>query len=214
MSNEKKVILVAGMRHSGSTALFNIIRLSLKAKKLNVISGYSEKMDISAIIESSYDYLLIKTHEPRDDLIELADLIITTTRDLRDSVASARRRNFYLLEHLGSLTEYAKYNRLLHDFWLTRSDYNFLYEKFMNNRKREIDSIIKLLKLEGVDSQRIIDQVENLPTSDYGTTLLSSDHITDPSRNKSYKTDISTEELKEIERNSYSWLISNGYEEE
>ncbi|WPL15274.1 hypothetical protein Thiowin_00159 [Thiorhodovibrio winogradskyi] len=82
------IIVVAGMRHSGSTALFNVLRLALKESGINFNSGYSENIDLDNM--SKTPVLLIKTHELRDDIKLRADYVFTTVRDLRDTIASAK----------------------------------------------------------------------------------------------------------------------------
>ena len=124
IANKKSVVIVvAGMRHSGSTALFNILRIALEKSGLEIISGYSEKLDISNMENQPAQVYLIKTHELRDDILNKATLIITTIRDLRDSVASASRRKFDMLDKVGGAVAYAKFNRSLFDQWAEYSQY-------------------------------------------------------------------------------------------
>lgn len=212
MINSKTVLLVAGMRHSGSTALFNILRLSLEQIGVMLVSGYSERLDLLSIEESEFEQLLVKTHEPRDDILGIADIIITTKRDLRETVASATRRQFNILTQLGSAVEYAKYNRLLHEYWSQKSDYEFSYEAFIQQPEEAISKVLEFLKIDGVDIPAVLHQIQNLPTDNYKETLLSPEHITDPERKLSFSETLTTRDIIEIERNSYVWLTDNGYE--
>lgn len=212
MINSKTVLLVAGMRHSGSTALFNILRLSLEQIGVMLVSGYSERLDLLSIEESEFEQLLVKTHEPRDDILGIADIIITTKRDLRETVASATRRKFNILTQLGSAVEYAKYNRLLHEYWSRKSDYEFSYEAFIQQPEEAISKVLEFLKIDGVDIPAVLHQIQNLPTDNYKETLLSPEHITDPERKLSFSETLTTRDIIEIERNSYVWLTDNGYE--
>ncbi|GEA12755.1 hypothetical protein [Alteromonas sp. KUL49] len=206
------MILVAGMRHSGSTALFNILRLAYESMGKKIFSDYCERIDLLSLDINDYDVVLIKIHEPRDDMVELADVVITTTRDLRDTVASAVRRGFYLLKQLNSVVEYSKYNRLLHSFWSSSSDYNFVYEKFIKDGIKEVDNILQYLDIKGGMSAEICEMVSDLPTDNYATTLLTPQHITDPERKESFSSTLQLKDIIEIERNNYAWLIDNGYE--
>jgi hypothetical protein len=209
--NSKKVLLVAGMRHSGSTALFNIIRLSLNQIGVSLVSGYSERLDLFSIEDSEFEQLLIKTHEPRDDVLGIADIIITTKRDLRETVASAARRKFYLLEKLGGVVEYAKYNRLLHEYWSQKSHYEFTYETFLLQPEESIAKALDFLKIDGVDIPAVFQQIQNLPTDNYKETLLTPEHITDPERKLNFSETLKTKDIIEIERDSHKWLTDNGY---
>lgn len=200
------------MRHSGSTALFNILRLSYESIGKKVLSDYCERMDLLSVDFNDYDVVLIKIHEPRDDIVELADVVITTTRDLRNTVASAVRRDFYLLKQLNSVVEYSKYNRLIHSFWESSSDYNFVYEKFIKDGLKEIENLLNFLDIKGAIISDIYEAISDLPTDDYSTTLLTPQHITDPERKESFSSTLELKDIIEIERNNYAWLINNEYE--
>jgi len=206
--NSHSVILVAGMRHSGSTALFNIIRLGLEKSGHEFISGYSEYESLASKIRQAGCIGLIKTHEFRDDLLSMADVVFTTRRDLRDTVASAVRREFPILKKLGSAIEYAKYNRSLFDLWSHHTDFQFVYEDFIRNPLESVDKIIEFLGLDKDHVEAICHEVSNLPKDDYQTTLLSESHITDPGHEKSYLDTLSKDDISMINANHYMWLKS------
>lgn len=210
----KKTIVICGMRHAGSTALFNIIRLALEQKNIKYISCYSEsekyKNDFEEII--NFDGVkLIKTHEFRDDIMDLADVIFTARRDLRDTVASALRRDFPLLKKVGGEVEYAKYNRALYDLWQPYSNYEFIYENFINNPLKSINNMVDYIDLKEVDCQSVLDSVNNLPTNNYSVTLLSESHITDPTHKLTYKDSLSLGVIDNINKNNFRWLKAHNY---
>ncbi|MGD9212478.1 MAG: sulfotransferase [Desulfobacteraceae bacterium] len=204
-------IVVAGMRHSGSTALFNIIRLMLIEAGLKFVSCYSEYQGCIEKVRTANCLGLIKIHEMRDDVAQVANVVLTTRRDLRDTVASAVRRQFPLLKKIGSPVEYAKYNRSLHDAWNSISDYQFVYEKFIINPIDCIHTIAQLVDIDSVDAEKIYDQVSHLPQDDYDTTLLSPSHITDPERKLTYKDSLDKKIIAEIENHNSNWLKEYGY---
>ena len=208
----RRTIVIAGMRHSGSTALFNIVRLALDQKGLTYRSFYSEGNNSEVLSDPDEDLLLIKTHELRDDVLARADVIITTRRDLRDTVASAVRRDFPLLKKLNGAVEYAKYNRSLHDIWLPHTDYEFIYEAFMADPAPETERVLAFLGLGNVDIDAISEQAVNLPTDQYSTTLLSPIHITDPLRAMSYRDSLEEVHLSRINTDHASWLRRYGYD--
>jgi hypothetical protein len=203
-------IVVAGMRHSGSTALFNLIRLALQEKGLNYASFYSEGVNKELLDDPDSGPLLIKAHEVRDDVLLRADVIITTRRDLRDTVASAKRRKFPLLQQLGGVVEYAKYNRVLHDVWLPHSDYQFVYESYMASPEKEVRKLLSFLGLD-VDVGPLCAQVANLPDDDYATTLLSNTHITDPYRMMTFEDTLDPAQIIRINTDHAGWLQRYGY---
>ena len=205
-------IVVAGMRHSGSTALFNIIRLALQQQGLDYVSFYSEGEKSERLADPDCPLLLIKTHEFRDEIASRASTTITTRRDLRDTVASAKRRRFPLLERLKGSIEYAKYNRALHEIWYPHSDYEFVYEAYMATPMDEMKKLFQALEMEELNLAEIHSQVSNLPINDYETSLLSAAHITDPNRIHSFEDTLAESEIFQINRDHSEWLSRYSYE--
>lgn len=206
-----KSILIVGMRHSGSTALFNIVRIALIKKQVKFSSHYSENEQQKKHCNSDDQLRLVKTHEFRDDLIIDAAAILSTRRDIRDTVASASRRKFFLLKNLGGAIEYAKYNRALHDIWLPYSDYCFVYEEFISDPITAISAVLAFLGAGDLDPREIFEEIRNLPTDQYDTTLLSPSHITDPERKSTFHDNLDSESLVKINSNHAAWLSGYGY---
>lgn len=211
LQTRKNAIVIAGMRHSGSTVLFNVVKIALEMKKMKFASFYSEGKNKEALISPADPLLLVKTHEFRDDVAARAAVVITARRDLRDSVASAVRRNFHLLRGVGSPIEYAKFNRSLHAMWLPYSSYEFVYEHFLDDPEAEISRVLRQLCLEGLDVSEICRQVHDLPTDQYDTTLLSPQHITDPERVLSFRSTLESDVIDAITMNNHDWLGRYGY---
>lgn len=205
------VILVAGMRHSGSTALFNILRLGMETLGVSFESGYTEKYDLERVKQSDSGIFLLKTHEYRDDVAQVADFTFTSKRDLRDTVASAVRRHFPLCERLNPI-EYSKYNRQLWEVWSTRSDYEFHYEEHMRSPVESIINVLASVGLQDVEAHDIARKINALPTDQYSVTLLSPTHITDPERKLTYEDTLTQEQVGVINRNNNRWLEVQGYE--
>lgn len=209
--NNSIKILVAGMRHSGSTALFNIIRIALAKANIDFDGFYSDGKQAELLTQSDKNVLLVKTHELRDDVAENADLVITTVRDLRDTVASAKRRNFPNLARMG-VREYAKYNRALHDLWQQYSDYEFNYERYKATPVLEINTILKILGLDFIDGAEIHLEVNSLPVDKYEVTLLSPLHITDPEGKLKFNDTLLADDITNINKDNFKWLNQHGYE--
>ncbi|GAB3343655.1 sulfotransferase domain-containing protein [Marilutibacter aestuarii] len=211
-SGRRTLVVVAGMRHSGSTALFNILRQALEAEGLAFESLYSEGAHQALLDDPEQGVLLVKTHEFRDDIAGQAAVVVTSRRDLRDTVASAARRKFPLLEKLGGATEYAKYNRTLHDAWEVRSDYVFLYEDYRANPAKEIGRLFQYLGFTRADPDQVAYAVENLPTDQYDKLLLSPTHVTDPERILSFRDTLSEAQIEKIQSENGTWLRRFGYD--
>ncbi len=204
-------IVVAGMRHCGSTALFNILRLGFAQARRSFVSGYSEHQQTAHRIRSAKCLRLIKTHEFRDDIAASADLVFTARRDLRDTVASAARRDFTLYRQFRSPMEYAKYNRMLHEVWAPRSNFEFVYEDFMRNPLQVISQVLQAAGLRPNMAKTIHQKVMSLPRNAYKTTLLTPQHITDPKHKLSYIDTLAKEDIKAIETQHHVWLTHYGY---
>lgn len=207
----RKAIVVAGMRHSGSTALFNIVRILLLQKGIDFVSGYSEHEGIIKKIKDSSFVGLIKTHELRDDVIDVADIVLTSKRDLRDAVASAVRRDFPLLKKIGGAVEYAKYNRSLYELWHPYSNYQLEYEKFILEPNVCIHEVAAAIGITGIDVDKVYEDLIHLPQNDYKNTLLSEIHITDPERKLSYRHTLDSNTIEKIDAQNFKWLSQNGY---
>lgn len=207
----KPMILIAGMRHCGSTALFNLVRLALNHLGYTVFSGYSEKIEIDKLKTLKEDCAVIKTHEIQDDIKDLADIIICPIRDIRDTIASAKRRSFPMLESMGVI-EYSKHNRLLCQTWSALEDYCFRYENYMNEPEKEVGKLYSFLGIPESLSNNIITEVNDLPTDKYHETLLSATHITDQSRQLTYFDTLTSFEVKQITKYNWLWLKEYGYE--
>lgn len=210
-SSEPVSIVVAGMRHSGSTALFNLIRLALDQEGIAYTAGYSENAEHQQAFEQTKFLKLIKTHEFRDDIAHAKSIVITTRRDLRDTVASAKRRRFAMMDRVGGEVEYAKYNRALHDIWLPCSDYVFEYERFMSAPIEEIRKLLEFLGLEQAEAEGLHKAVSALPTDQYQKTLLSPTHVTDPEHNKTYLDTLASSVVQKINKDHVVWLVRYGY---
>lgn len=209
--NYRARIVVAGMRHSGSTAIFNVIRLALEKNGIDFVGFYSEQKNADYQDQVDRRLQLIKTHEFRDDISCTDSLIITTRRDLRDSVASAVRRDFSLLMGVGGAVEYAKYNRTLHDIWLPLSDHVVVYEHFISEPLVCIEKLLQIIGLRDVDVREIYREVLSLPKDQYQTTLLSPSHITDPEHKLSYKDTLDDNLIRKINSDHALWLQRYGY---
>jgi len=208
--NRSLDVIVAGMRHSGSTALFNMVRLMFESLGVPFEAGYVEEDWVG--LPRKTNVRLIKAHEVRDDAFIAHSIVLTTRRDVRDSVASAVRREFALCKALGGATKYARYNRSLEELWLSKSDFVFVYEDFMESPADLANELRDFFGIELANIEAVVSGVVNLPTDEYKKTLLSPLHITDPSRTLDYSDTLSEAEVFNITKQNFDWLHRNGYE--
>ena len=145
-------ILVAGMHKSGSTALFNIIRLCFKDVYSSWCDYYNEKN------ESKIH--LVKTHSYSKELMEWADIIFTTKRDMKDSTASIKR--FLMAEKIPyNFDKYLKLNTEYYEDWKEYSDYEFVYEQYIEDPIKIINEIALMLNV-SIDAELIYSMLGEL----------------------------------------------------
>jgi hypothetical protein len=209
--NQPVTIVVAGMRHSGSTAIFNLIRFLFEQYNIDFESGYSEYKEYENMSIRSDKVRIIKTHELRDDVQLAADFIITARRDLRDTVASAVRRDFKMLKQLGSLANYAKYNRALHDLWSQKTNFEVIYDDFKKNEHATVGALCESLGFADTSIEALLSLINNIPKDQYADTLLTDSHITDPSNKLTYCDTLSKEDIMLIEQQNFHWLAQYEY---
>ena len=207
----RKLLVIGGMRHSGSTALFNIVRLAFEKSGRPYFSGYSEREETMDRLHNSDLPGVIKTHELRGDILHMAGQILTSQRDLRDSVASAARRNFPLYVKMGSAEEYAKHNRALYEMWARHSDFEFVYESFIESPLAIVRDVLAATDFDESLAEEITAEVLCLPTDQYDITLLSPQHITDPSHQVRYHNTLTEQQITAIQSQHFDWLSEHGY---
>ena len=131
-------ILIAGMPQSGSTALYNIVRLYMEYHDIfyeNFLfsifpwtdnhngpkAPIREKQTVNEYYLESFQehypnrLVILKEHHYNEFLFEWADLIFVCRRDIRDAIASRRRRGKDLISKSRYL-EAEKYDP--NTFWI------------------------------------------------------------------------------------------------
>lgn len=210
-STTNPTIIVCGMRHSASTALFNAIRLGFERAGKQLSANYSEYFEISNMKCVTGLAHLTKIHEYREDHYKRANFVITTRRDLRDTVASAKRRGFSLLAKVGGAVQYAAYNRSLHEAWHDKSDLEISYDYFIANPVLAIKDVFELLGLNSSLAAQVAEEVNALPTNNYPVTLLSDTHITDPNRELTFRDTLELKDIASINQRHSDWLQRYSY---
>lgn len=192
-------ILVAGMGRSGSTALYNIIRIACeragKTIRLNKTHGYNAKLH------------------------KWADMIFTSKRDMRDVVISdilfeSRKCVMANVKKAtpDALGRRCKRHLKLHADWQQYSDYEFAYERFVATPAAVIKEVLSVLGIKG-DVQKIHNDLcklladvtmhkKNIPES-----RIQFYHVT----NADYQIQLSSEQIQGIESVAGDWLLLHGY---
>jgi hypothetical protein len=144
------IILSGGMPRSGSTWLFNVIRLllqTIRPEPRKFECGWIDDLEIS----KKHPRRLIKLHDYRSDLVERASFIAYSFRDIRDAIASAKRK-FNRIPDLS----YAKYLIEQDHQWRNASNYVMKYEDMITDPRAEICKLSLLLGANYVDVDKIL----------------------------------------------------------
>lgn len=117
----------AGIPRSGSTWLYNAMRLVMQARHAPVYSTWIGDRDRA--LESEASATLIKIHTRNDQLADEADIILTCHRDPRDIIASMMSMGWigerYTVEFR------LRFCREAHEYWSPRSAIDFAYTEIV-----------------------------------------------------------------------------------
>ena len=240
--NKNRRIVIGGMPQSGTTALFNIARFILQTSGYNVaatlwhsrknrlpngdiaITDKTWKNNVDAmkehLDEASRNLVLVKEHHHDDYLQTWADAIIVGKRDIRDSIASRRRRGKHFnpkgrwtetVDSMGELERWCDY--LTKDCfmdWKNKS-YIFCYEEYKKSPKRTVQEISAILTSSTLSRQhvdKILDAVNNLHRFDARGTFFSENKITAGGKVNNFSKDLTSEEIAFIEENYPEWIVN------
>ena len=203
-------IVCAGMHRSGSTWLFNVVRVIFMENKATIYSCFANKYDP----ENDAPFHIVKAHQFKQNIRDGANCIFTTCRDLRDVAASAVRRN--LVENTPESVE--RYLKEIvereYEPWHRVSNYEVKYEEMYQQKPIVISKIAKKLGVYA-DPVKVAKTVESLSIpSDPGgfdeTTQLHYNHITNGIPNN-YSITLSKGVIATINLKFSPWLKRKGY---
>ena len=185
MKELENSIAVVGMKHVGSTMVFNMIRIAYKLLEKKINDGkYTEKQDFDILVTKSHDVEIFDNDafceddnckECRVDVKKF----VTVVRDIRDSAISGFLRfhfNQSVNEKENLEKEVVKYglnlfinsmheNILLYEKSLLKDPYIFQYEKYKENKLQEVIKLFEFLDIQ-CDSEfvaKVVDIAENYP---------------------------------------------------
>ncbi len=209
------IYVCAGMPRSGSTWVFNAVRLLLqRAEVPDLAAGWiAERAHLLA-----HDNSVIKIHSFDVELAARADVVLTSHRDLRDVAASLQRK---------FKTGFSP--RLIHEVfadyvqWSKIAAYDLHYEDLLLDNLSELKAIATVLKLPSTTTAQlpcaeVLQEIrkerfcENRSTTqryDF-INLLHDGHITD-GRHGSWENFVPNDVVTAIENEFRDWMIAKGY---
>jgi hypothetical protein len=209
------IYVCAGMPRSGSTWLFNAVRLLLKnAGAPDLAGGYvgqSEEL-------LTHRTAIIKLHPFNPELAARADVILTTHRDLRD-VSASMQRHYQRPYSAVDMNEWVRSQVR----WAQVAAYDLHYENILVDKLTEIKNIAAALKLplatlEALPYETIAQEIDGQKfkrrfsesTAYDAVNLLHEGHITD-GRHGSWEGILSGPCLAAIEKEFRGWMTLHGY---
>lgn len=215
-----KTIIICGLQRSGSTALFNIVRILYEHRNHDVYCSTASqykpetKADLHLIKTHHIPNILVNRFSGRPILPENDVLFVTSHRDPRDAAASAIR--------MGWATNEAAMNYLELVFnWYRTSEpisiLNMKYEDFKADPAPQIRYVVENLGFENSDTEiaaviEELDQIKRQKVHDvYDPKTMMHDNHIGTGGIGIYKDTLTDDVAKQIEDRYRDWMISNGY---
>lgn len=206
----KKLIVTAGMPRSGSTWLYNAVRLLLEyTGKLDIGSGWIS--DFNSF--KDHDVVILKIHYFEPVIANNATTILYSYRDIRDALASFKRK-------FGNEPSIEQARKLIHNDkkWREKASFIMKYEDMIAAQEKTLEKIAGFLGITNANPIQIIQDINNM-TYEKGEkrndvynmeNLLHKNHITD-GRHGSWDGYVQKELITQIENELKDWLQFNGY---
>lgn len=170
-----RVVIIGGIKRSGSTWLYNVVRILLREQGYDVaVQG-----GIAALKEykGRNDYLIVKTHFHSPRAEKVADMVLTSTRDLDGIRGSLTRfgRKPPTDEEMEKLQAHF-------EIWNSMADYCMDYQDLVDRPLEVVQDVVDCFGFEGVDAERILALVNDIkPPTDQRhdpETFYFANHIT------------------------------------
>ncbi|MCJ2047474.1 hypothetical protein MKK58_23460 [Methylobacterium sp. J-078] len=144
------IILTAGANRSGSTWLYNVVRLGLPS----VIVGWVDDLPSSS---DDHD-TLVKLHEPHEGWAQRADIVLTCHRDLRDVFVSLRGMG-WVTDAKAVETSIAV--RSNHEYWSSRATLDLPYARIVTEPLAVVREVLDAIN-SSADAEEIARAVETI----------------------------------------------------
>ncbi|MEX1369192.1 MAG: hypothetical protein AB1Z98_39050 [Nannocystaceae bacterium] len=206
-------VIAAGAYRSGSTWLYNALRLALE---LGGHSVYGRFYDGTYDPEDPARVHVVKVHGFEPEVLEVSRVLCTSIRDPRDIAASAVRRG--LIEPTVEAVEAFVDEAVLQGFerWRPHAALVLRYEHLHAGGGPEILQqvldVLAPLGVAGVSVESLMQRLDALrPGAQYDReTLLWPNHITD-GRVRGYRDTLSPAIVEGLEARFGEWMQANGY---
>lgn len=175
-----KLILITGIKRSGSTWMYNVVRELYRMGGYKVYGAFVDEIDRERA--KAADVVVIKTHPYVHPLAGLADLILYSYRSVEGIKASLRKMGLEddATVHWDGMLRQA-------NLWSDVADYHMRFDDMMSDKEAEVQRIIDLLSPQIAPSPSIcrvvVDAVERMresavPGTHDPETLLHQGHQT------------------------------------
>ena len=216
-----KKICIVGTHQSGSTRLFNLVRMIYEKNGETVFSsGHIYPEEINKI-GSKYDIIVCKVHNADYNYLNNYDIILLPIRNILDSAISAgvRKKNtstkFYINDCNSNIKLFNKF-KSVSDFIFRYENYSVYYIKqlcsTLNITLDNNDIIDIMLQLESMLNSKDIVKRDNHKDPVYQKTLLSQNHNTSNGKTNKF-INLPNKQLDDIlkEKNISTFLEENFY---
>lgn len=203
------LIVIGSMPRSGSTWLFNCIREIFKVRSSDFYSAWVEDYDM----ENPSPYHIVKCHTPDVGLTHMADFVLSTRRDVRNSVSSLIRMGWLDNDKESIMKNIANLVNVVHPYWERFSDLEIEYEDIIHNGVSVVNSIAETIKqkLNHKEVEAIYTQLSKLSSK----SVLNKETQLHPNHRATKKTDFThalpEEVINEINSVHALWLKNYGY---
>jgi|GEM_PF-2676346 hypothetical protein len=211
------VYLSAGMSRSGSTWLYNALRLILAEKHPRLYARWVENSSGAEAVAAAADAVLIKTHDPTRFWSARATMCFTCHRDLRDIAVSLRDMGW--ADDRREMLDWVDRIRRNHDFWAPRAVRDFAYDEILGRPVELLAEMAKLCSVELSTEQCAaisaalsrLDGDRNSTAIHDPTTLMHPRHRFDGRANR-FLDGLGAEAAAEIALRHGDWLTRMGYD--
>ncbi len=207
------LITIGGMTKSGSTGLFNLVRWICEENNIRVASFLGKNYLKGA---DQYDVLVQKTHHVFD--WERADIILAPKRDVRDCVASKRRRSPRVVEGIKGCFVAGFHNIYLHDQAIKKGGIPILYRDLKLNPLKVAERIAAMLRINSPSLKAPIQKFQDMGngrcSESYNVTAFRTRKVMNRGIIGGYRKTLSKKETGFLDRCFGWWLRKEGFEVE
>lgn len=204
-----KIIICAGIPRSGSTWLYNAVRMIHHFAGIEYQAGWIGEYQRGG----NAPVHIIKVHEPTSRFVGAQAIVLTTRRDLRSIARSLLRMGW---AHTSDDTMSALVRTCeMHAYWNSRTSYEIAYEELLGNQALHVEAIARTcgIAIARKDAMDIVKAIDGLIEPSSGghdrETLLHPGHCSD--RRDGPWSSLTGELASRIERECGYWQAAWGY---